>query len=313
MGHHHGHSHGHHHGHSHTVSSSNLNRAFIIGIVLNLAFVLVEGIAGWWTHSLALLTDAGHNLSDVASLALSLLAFRLAKVKANDSFTYGYSKSTVIVALANAIILLIAIGGIGVEAVQRFFHPEPMSGGIMAIVAGIGILVNASSAFLFFRDKDHDLNVKGAYLHLAADALVSLGVVVTGIIIIYTGLYWLDSVVSIIIMIVILISTWSLLSDSLRLSMDAVPRSIDMEKLRSSIKNIKGIQDIHHIHVWAISTTVNAMTAHLVVDENLASTEEQQLKENVRHELHHLNIQHVTLETERGEGKCEENECTPSH
>ena len=303
-----GHEH-HHHSHNHAPELTHLNRAFIVGIVLNSVFVVVEVIAGFATNSLALLTDAGHNLSDVAALALSLIAFRLTKVKANEHFTYGYSKTTILVALINSVILLIAIGGIGYEAVHRFIHPEPMQGNMMAIVAAIGIVINAASAFLFFRDKDHDLNVKGAYLHLAADALVSLGVVVAGVIIIFTNWYWVDSVVSLVIMLVILIGTWNLLADSLRLSLDAVPRNIDLEKVKAEVLKVKGITDIHHIHVWALSTSTNAMTAHLIINEGLSSSEEHHLKETVKHELLHLNIQHATLETERGSGKCEDEKC----
>ncbi len=301
--------HDHHHSHNHAPELTHLNRAFIAGIVLNSVFVVVEVIAGFATNSLALLTDAGHNLSDVAALALSLIAFRLTKVKANEHFTYGYSKTTILVALINSVILLIAIGGIGYEAFHRFFNPEPMQGTTMAIVAAIGIVINTVSAFLFFRDKDHDLNVKGAYLHLAADALVSLGVVVAGVIIIFTNWYWVDSVVSLVIMLVILIGTWNLLADSLRLSLDAVPRNIDIEKVKAEVLKVKGITDIHHIHVWALSTRTNAMTAHLIIHENLSSSEEHHLKETVKHELLHLNIQHATLETERGRNKCEDEKC----
>jgi cobalt-zinc-cadmium efflux system protein len=298
-----------HHSHNHTIELTDLNRAFIAGIALNSIFVIIEIIAGFATNSLALLTDAGHNLSDVAALALSLIAFRLTKVKPDKDFTYGYSKTTILVALVNAVILLIAIGGIGYEAVHRFLHPEPMQGSTMAIVAGIGIVINAVSALLFLRDKDKDLNVKGAYLHLAADALVSLGVVIAGVIIIYTNWFWLDSAVSLVVMIVILFSTWNLLWDSLRLSLDAVPKNVDLEKVKTEVMKIKGISDIHHIHIWALSTRVNAMTAHLIINENLTSSEEYVLKETAKHELLHLNIQHVTLETERGKGKCEDEMC----
>ena len=302
------HSHDHHHHHSHTVELTSVSRPFIIGIVLNSLFVIVEVIAGFSSHSLALLTDAGHNLGDVAGLALSLMAFRLAKVKADKEYTYGYSKSTVLVALINAVVLLIAIGSIGYEAVLRLFNPQPTEGLPMALVAGIGILINSASAFFFLRDKDKELNARGAYLHMAMDALVSAGVVVAGVIIYYTHLYWLDSAVSIIIMLVILVSTWNLLKDSFRLSLDAVPRTIDMEKVKSEVLKLQGIKNIHHIHVWAISTTINALTAHIVIDEHMAGPDEQRLKEKVKHELLHHNIQHATLETERGDHKCTDEE-----
>ncbi|MDB5282832.1 MAG: czcD [Bacteroidota bacterium] len=303
----HSHEHHHHH-HSHTVELSSVSRAFIVGIVLNSLFVIIEVIAGFATNSLSLLTDAGHNLADVAGLGLSLIAFRLAKVKADKEFTYGYSKTTVLVAFVNAVVLLIGVGGVGYEAVLRFITPESTQGIPMAIVAGIGILVNTVSALFFLRDKDKELNMKGAYLHLAMDALVSAGVVIAGIIIYFTHIYWIDSAVSIIIMLVILVSTWNLLKDSFRLSVDAVPRDIEIERVKDEVMKIEGIRDIHHIHVWALSTTVNALTAHIVIPENLASADEQHLKEKVKHELLHHNIQHVTLETERGDLKCSEEE-----
>ena len=303
------HSHGHdHHHHSHTVELTAVNRAFIVGIILNSIFVVIEVVAGFTTNSLALLTDAGHNLGDVAGLALSLMAFRLAKVKADKEFTYGYSKTTILVALINAVVLLVAIGGIGYEAVLRLFKPEPTQGIPMAIVAGIGILVNTVSALFFLRDKDKELNMRGAYLHLAMDALVSVGVVIAGIAIYFTGLYWIDSAISIVIMVVILFSTLNLLKDSFRLSLDAVPKTIDMEKVKTEILKIQGVSDIHHIHVWAISTTINALTAHIVIDEHMAGPDEQRLKEKVKHELLHHNIQHATLETERGNHKCTDEE-----
>lgn len=308
-GHHHSHDHHHHHHHAPKFDETGLNRAFIAGIVLNTSFVIIEVIAGFYTNSLSLLTDAGHNLADVAALALSLFAFRMAKVKADEHFTYGYSKTTILVALVNAVVLLIGIGGIGYEAVLRLITPEATKGTEMAIVAAIGIVINATTALLFFRDKEHDLNVKGAYLHMATDALVSLGVVIGGVLIVFTKWYWLDSTISILIMVVILYSTWGLLKDSVRLSLDAVPRSIDIETVRHEILKVTGVNNVHHIHVWAISTQVNALTAHLVINEHLSSSEEQKLKENVKHGLHHLNIQHATLETERGSMLCKEEKC----
>ena len=304
----HNHSHGGHH-HHHAPVLTNLNRAFIIGIVLNSAFVLIEVVAGITTNSLALLTDAGHNLADVAALALSLMAFRLSKVKADKHFTYGYSKTTILVTLVNAVVLLVGIGGVGYEAILRLIKPEPTQGVPMAVVACIGIVINSLSALLFLRDKDHDLNVKGAYLHMASDAVVSLGVVIAGVLIYYTHWYWLDSIVSIVIMVVILYGTWSLLTDSLRLSLDAVPRNVDMDKVRDGLSKTAGVTGIHHIHVWALSTTTNALTAHIVLDEKLTDAEEKQVKDNIKHTLLHQNIQHATLETERGKYLCSNDAC----
>lgn len=289
------HDHAHHHP---TPALTHVGRAFVIGIVLNLAFVIVEFISGFYTNSLALLSDAGHNLSDVATLALSLFAFGMAKRKATAVYTYGYHKSTILASLANAVILLVAVGSIGWEAIQRFMHPEATQGYTISIVAGIGIVINAASAFLFFKDKDHDLNVKGAYLHLVTDALVSAGVVVAGFIIARTGVAWIDPLISIVIMAIVLYSTWGLLTESLKLSMDAVPTGIDPEEVKRLLEKQQGVTKVYHIHIWAMGTTRNAMTAHLILQQGLSDQEVSGLKHRLRHELEHLNIQHATLETE---------------
>jgi len=303
----HGHGHGHHH-HDHTPKLDHLNNAFIVGIVLNSAFVVLEVIAGLWSHSLSLLTDAGHNLSDVAGLALALLAFKLSKVSSNREYTYGYKRSTIIVSFFNALILFIAVGFIGYEAVMRFIHQEAVAGGTMAWVAFAGIGINGFTAWLFVKDKDKDLNVKGAYLHMAVDAIVSFGVVVSGIIIYFTKLYWIDSVVSLIVAIVILRGTWSLLIDSLRLEMDGVPKEMDLEKIKQELMKAKGVVDVHHIHVWALSTTENALTAHLVIDQNSVSSFDN-IKHDLRHRLEHLSISHSTFEPEFSDEKCLHVDC----
>lgn len=251
---------------------------------------------GLQTKSMALVADAGHNLSDVAGLLLSLLAFRLARVKSNQRFTYGLRKSTVLASLINAVLLLLAVGGILIESIQRFRHPEPVSGEVVAWVAGLGILVNAGSALLFFRNKDHDLNMKGAYLHLLADALVSVGVVASGLIIGYTGWFWLDPLVGLVVAVVILSGTWQLLSDSLRLTLDGVPVGIDLAQVQQVVGLVPGVQAVDHVHVWAMSTTENALTAHLTVQPNLPNEQVIALKKEVRHELEHLGIEHATLE-----------------
>src|ERR1700754_1801373 len=262
----HYHLHVHYHDHDHTPKLDHLNTAFIVGIVLNSAFVVLEVIAGLWSHSLSLLTDAGHNLSDVAGLALALLAFKLTKVSSNSEYTYGYKRSTIIVSFFNALVLFIAVGFIGYEAVMRFIHPEVIAGGTMAWVAFAGIGINAVTAWLFVKDKDKDLNIKGAYLHMAVDAIVSFGVVISGLIIYFTHLYWIDSAVSLIVAVVILRGTWSLLTDSLRLEMDGVPKEMDLGEIKKELMKCKGVIDVHHVHVWALSTTENALTAHLVID-----------------------------------------------
>ncbi|MBV6440161.1 MAG: cation transporter [Haliscomenobacteraceae bacterium CHB4] len=302
----HHHHHDHHHG---PVDPGRLNRAFLIGIGLNLLFVLIETGAGFATGSLALLTDAGHNLSDVGSLALSLLAFRLAHVRTSERFSYGYQKSTVLASLINGVILLMLVGGIGYEALRRLSEPPQVPGMTVAVVAAAGILVNGLSAWLFHRDREQDLNVKGAYLHLAADAAVSAGVVAAGLAMYWTGWRWLDPAISFLILGVILWSSWGLLKESISLTLDAVPEKIDLKKIRAVALRIEGVKDIHHIHVWAMSTIENALTAHLVLEEGLSGDQVQALKKHFRHELEHLNIRHATLETEGEMEECANKEC----
>jgi cobalt-zinc-cadmium efflux system protein len=265
---------------------------------------------GFSIHSLSLLSDAGHNLADVGSLALSLLAFRLLKIKSNNKFTYGYRKTTILAALFNAMILLISIGAIAFEAIQRISNPPAIPGKTIAIVAAIGIVINFATAILFLKNKEKDLNIKSAYLHMMADALVSAGIMVGGIVIYHTHLYWIDPVLSIVIVVVILIGTWSLLKDSLRLSLDGVPKDIEIGEIKNKAEKIEGIKDLHHIHVWAMSTTENAMTAHLVVDTNKGPEQISAIKNNLKHTLQHMNIQHITLETEFSNDPCKKTECS---
>ncbi len=304
----HDHSHQHHH-HDHSVVLTNVNTAFIIGIVLNFVFVIVEVVVGLSIHSLSLLSDAGHNLADVGALALSLLAFKLMKVRSNPKYTYGYRKTSIIVALFNAMVLLVSIGAIIYEAIHRFLNPEPIPGTTISIVAAIGIVINTITALLFLRDKDKDMNIKSAYLHLMSDAVVSLGIVIGGIIIFYTHWFWIDSILSVVIAVVILLSTWGLLKHSLRLSLDGVPENIYVDELRGMVMKIAGVKDFHHIHVWAISTTENALTAHLVLQQNTPIEEEQKIKHEIKHQLQHKNIHHITIETEWENEACEEKAC----
>jgi cobalt-zinc-cadmium efflux system protein len=292
------------HNHHHTPNVATLNRAFIIGIAINALYVVIELSAGFYYNSLSLISDAGHNLSDVAALALALLAFRLAKVKANDKFTYGYRKSTILVSLINSVVLFIAIGGIIWESINRLQHPVEISGKPVAIVAGIGILINAVSAMLFFKDKESDLNVKGAYLHLMADAAVSLGVVVSGVLIAFFHIYWLDMLMSLVIVLVIFYSTWNLFKDSLSLTMDGVPKGIKLNEVESEIKEVEDVVDVHHLHVWAISTSQNAMTAHVVIKPNATIEQLNLIKQKIKHELEHVNIHHTTLEFETEDENC---------
>ena len=302
--------HDHHHDHHHAPPVlTGVSTAFVAGIIFNFLFVLIEVVVGLSIHSLSLLSDAGHNLADVASLALALLAFRLSDVRPSEQYTYGFRKTSILVALFNAVVLLISIGAIAYEAVQRFIHPEPLPGLTIAIVAGIGIVINSGTAILFIRHKEKDMNARAAYLHLASDALVSLALVVGGVIIYYTGLFRIDAILSLIVAAVIMGSTWRLLRDSLRLSLDGVPVDIDLDQVREKIKKVKGIRDVHHIHIWAISTTVNALTAHLVMENSVNPDAESSIKKQIRHDLVHLNIQHATLETEHQGQSCDMTMC----
>lgn len=297
----HTHNHDHHH---HKITS--LNKAFIIGIALNLAFVVAEFGTGFWYNSLGLLSDAGHNLGDVASLVLAMLAFRLAKVHSTSRYTYGYKKSTVLVSLLNAVILLVAVGIIIAESIGKLLHPRPVEGDAIAWVAGIGVVINAVTAWLFMKDKDKDLNVKGAYLHMAADALVSVGVVISGVLIAHTGWYIIDPLVGLAIAVIIVVSTWGLLTDSIRLSLDGVPVGTDLEKIEEVIRAVPDVREVHHLHVWAISTTETALTAHIRIGE---LDRMEAIKRKVKEALCENGIQHATLEFEAADVSCSGNCC----
>jgi cobalt-zinc-cadmium efflux system protein len=299
-----------HHGHHHEPPElTHLNKAFIWGIILNFGYVLVQVVVDFRINSLSLLSDAGHNFLDVAGLALAMLAFRLGKSRATDQYTYGYRKASILISLLNAVVLLLSIGAIAYEAVLRFRYPQPLPGKTIALLALIGIFINGASAFMFFRDREKDINVKTAFLHLAADALVSLGLVAGGLIISYTQLYWIDPLLSIIICIVIIASTWSLLRKSLRLSLDGVPENVKPEEIKKAILGVKGVESIHHLHIWAISTTRNALTAHLVVAASTSMDQADTIKATIKHKLAHLHVQHATLEIETSIHPCVNNDC----
>ena len=304
-------SHNHNHNHSHTIDINPVDngKAFIVGIGLNVLFVIVEVVAGIMNNSVSLLTDAGHNLSDVASLVLSLIAFRLAKKKSTDKFTYGYKKTTILAALFNAVFLLITIGILGFESVHRLFNPAVVKGDVIAWVAGAGIFINVITAWMFFKSRKTDLNVKSAYMHMMSDALVSVGVVAGGILIAYTGWYWVDPVIGLVIMVVILLGTWSLLSDSFRLSVDAVPPDIDISEIKNIIAVQPDVVEAHHVHIWALSTTENALTAHISVKEALNFDEKMALVKNLKHELMHHKIHHSTIEIETELSGCQHKDC----
>lgn len=294
--------HEHHHHHPALTYDQTTGRNFILGIVLNLAFVLVEAGAGLWLGSLALLSDAGHNLSDVFSLLLALLAFRMMRIQPSQKYTYGYKRMTILVSLVNALLLFVAVAAILWSSVEKILHPSPVQGDVVAWVAGIGILVNAFTAYLFFKGKDHDLNVKGAYLHMAADTLVSVGVLIAGVVIQLTGWYIVDPLIGIVVGVAILFSSWGLLRDSMTLTLDGVPRGIDPKKVKQTMLDQKGVIGVHHLHIWALSTTENALTAHIVVDD---LAEEKEIKHAVKDALTGVGIQHATLELEKS-GECAE-------
>ncbi|MBS1488417.1 MAG: cation transporter [Bacteroidetes bacterium] len=292
-------SHDHHHHHHHYESMS---RALVAGIVLNVAFVVIEAVAGLWLGSLSLLSDAGHNLSDVVSLVLVLAANKLAQRKATEQFTYGFGKTTILVALVNAVTLLLMVGALAWEAIHRLGEVHTVNGGMVAWVALAGIIVNGVTALFFFKDKEKDLNTQGAYLHMVADALVSVGVLISGVIIFYTQQYWLDAVVSLLIGVVIIAGSWQLFKDSWRLSMDGVPAHVNVEEIKKFLLSVNGVESLHDLHIWAMSTNTTALTVHLVM------AQENDTMTWVKHELHNrFHIDHTTIQIERpSAGVCEQ-------
>ena len=287
-----------HHSHNHSHSSAqNYSRAFIIGIILNVIYIVIEVVYGLAINSMALIADAGHNFSDVLGLVLAGGAAYLAKTAATEKRTYGLRKSTILAAFFNAILLMIAVGAITIEAVRKLIYPEPVQGQTMMIVAGIGFIINAITALLFMKGREKDLNIRGAFIHMAADAGVSLGVVFAGFIIISTGWLWVDPAVSIIIVIVITAGTWGLLKDSFHLSMDAVPKDIDLNEVGNYLKEIKGVVEVHDLHIWAMSTTETALTAHLVIPNE---TKDDYFLKKICGELHaKFGIEHSTIQIEK--------------
>jgi cobalt-zinc-cadmium efflux system protein len=295
--HHHGHGHGHHHHHHHAPADGN-TRAFALAVGVNALFVAIEFVYGFIANSTALMADAGHNLSDVLGLLLSWGAATLAKSAPNGRYTYGLRSSSILAALANALLLLVACGAIALEAVQRFSHPSPVAGSTVSIVAAIGVLVNGFSAWLFMSGSKDDLNVRGAYLHMAADAAISLGVVVSGLTIMYTGWTWLDPAVSLAIVVVIVLGTWSLLRESTRLMMAAVPANVDIGEVSKFLVARPGVSEVHDLHIWAMSTTETALTAHVVMPGGYPG--DAVIDELVAALRHDFSIHHCTLQVEEG-------------
>lgn len=301
-GHNHSHDHGgHSHGgghHHHHGDPNNHGRAFVIAIALNVAFVVIESAYGFMANSTALLADAGHNLSDVLGLLLAWSAAILARKVPSGRYTYGLRSTSILAALANAMFLLVASGAIVWEAIQRFSQPPVVAGMTVTLVAGVGIVINGLSAWLFVKGSKGDLNIRGAYLHMAADAAVSLGVVVAGVLMMFTGWFWLDPVTSLLIVAVIVAGTWGLLRESLQLALNAVPAHIDVSEVEAYLRQCPGVTDIHDLHIWGMSTTESALTVHLVMPEGYPG---DAFMDAIMHTLNErFSVHHSTLQVEQG-------------
>lgn len=291
----------HNHSHSHDM---NLGNAFKIGISINIVFIIVEASYGFFSNSMALVADAGHNLSDVLALVFSWIAVILSQRKPTLKFTYGFRRSTILIALLNTILLLAAVAFIVWETIQRLGKPLEINSNSVITVAAIGIAVNGFTAWLFMKGKKHDLNIRSAFVHFIADALVSLGVVVAGIIMAFTGIVWVDSLVSFAIIAVILYSSYHLLIDSVNLALDAVPENVNIQAVRDYLKSLPEVSDIHDLHIWALSTTDAALTVHLATNTQTDVT----FITNVQHQLHQqFDIEHATIQVEYGKADCETN------
>ena len=294
--------HEHEHSPEHPQASVNYRKAFAIGIALNVSYVAVEAAFGLFAHSLALVADAGHNLSDVLSLLLAWGASEFGQSKPSKRFTYALRSSSILASLANAIILLIAIGAIAWEAFQRFRQPQEVPAVTVMVVAGFGVLINAATALLFMSGRHRDLNIKGAFLHMAADAGVSLGVVLAGLAIKLTGQYWIDPAMSLVIVAVIAIGTWGLLRESIRLALQAVPAGVDLERVEHYLASLPDVTAVHDLHIWPMSTTQTALTAHLEMPNGSGGDE---FLHNVCQHLHdEFQIEHSTIQIEQNAKAC---------
>jgi cobalt-zinc-cadmium efflux system protein len=294
----HHHSHGHGHGHHHHPAPGANGRAFAIAIALNTVFVAIEFVYGFIANSTALMADAGHNLSDVLGLGLAWGAALLTRSAPTRRFTYGLRGTSILAALANALLLMVACGAIAWEAVHRVAHPEPVAGTTVSIVALIGVLINGFSAWLFVAGSKDDINVRGAYQHMAADAVLSLGVVISGVVIIYTGWTWLDPAVSLVLVVVIVAGTWSLLKESIQMVLAGVPDSVDPTSVTAFLAAQPGVTEVHDVHIWAMSTTETALTAHLVMPDGYPG--DAAIDDITRHLREDFAIHHCTLQVEQG-------------
>jgi cobalt-zinc-cadmium efflux system protein len=294
------HEHGHHHGLGHSHAPKDFNRAFAVGVFLNLALVIAQLIFGLIAHSLALVADAGHNFADVLGLLLAWWASRLGKSSPTRKHTYGFRGVSILAALANAILLIASMGAVAWEAIQRLEHPTEVNGHIVIWLAVLGIVVNATSAFLFFSGRRDDLNIRGAFLHLLSDAAISLGVVIAGAAILWTGKLWIDPVMSLIIVVTILWGTWGLLRESINLALQAVPEHIDRDAVEKFLRSRRGVVSIHDLHIWGMSTTSVALTAHLVMQP--AQIDDAFLAHLCEELAHDFGIEHSTFQVESGDG-----------
>jgi cobalt-zinc-cadmium efflux system protein len=288
--------------HDHGHAPANYDKAFAIGIALNVSYVVVEAFFGVLAHSLALIADAGHNLTDVLSLLLAWGASRLSQMQPTKRYTYGLRSSSILASLTNAIILLIAIGAIAWEAIRRFNQPQEIPGGTVMIVAAFGVVINAATALLFVKGRKSDLNIKGAFLHMAADAGVSLGVVVAGFAIFRTGLYWIDPATSLVIVAIIAVGTWGLLRDSARLALQAVPPGIDANKVKEYLAALPEVVGVHDLHIWPMSTTETALTVHLEMPDGNGGDEF--LHDLCKHLHDQFKIEHCTIQIEQNAKAC---------
>lgn len=291
------------HNHSHS-NNINLGNAFKIGISINIVFIIIEASYGFLSNSMALVADAGHNLSDVLALVFSWVAVILSQRKPTLKFTYGFRRSTILIALLNTVLLLAAVVFIVWETIERMGKPLEINSNSVITIAAIGIAVNGFTAWLFLKDRKHDLNIRSAFVHFIADALVSLGVVIAGIIMAFTGNVWIDSVVSFAIIAVILYSSYHLLIDSVNLALDAVPENVNIEAVRIYLQSLPEVSDIHDLHIWALSTTDAALTVHLATNTQTDVT----FITNIQHQLHEqFDIEHATIQVEFGDTACETN------
>jgi cobalt-zinc-cadmium efflux system protein len=302
------HDHAHHHPIQHSLTERQ-RRVFVAGVLVNLAFVGIEALAAFWSGSMALWSDAAHNLSDVFGLLISLFAFWLSTKRQHRLYTYGYAKTTILAGLFNGGLLLLMVFLIIRASLTRINHIHDVQSEWVVLTAAAGILVNGFTAWLFMRDGEHrnDINFRAAFLHMAADALVSLGVVISGLLLMYGGWTWLDPVMGILIALVILYGTIKVLTESIRLALDGIPHGINPEEVRTEMMKVSGVQDIHHLHIWAIGSMRNAITMHVLLAPEVDRNQEQEIKQELRHRLEHLNIAHSTIETEFS--KCDEETC----